>query len=170
MKQVWIQTEPERAYAWLYWLKEIKLMMFTLDMLDCPVYSLLLSTLNFLCWMGWGDHSKSVLLFGFLCGTLPSCLKVMGGWVVGGLQDFSVSPGSESLSLCHWAWVTEPEFEPDWAWVPEPSLSLTIVSICWVRSTFMFSWKNQFWNKGCVCVFPCNTHTHSPLKVLWCYS
>ena len=31
----------------------------------------------------------------------------VGGWVVGsgggggGLQDFSVSPGSESLSLCH---------------------------------------------------------------------
>ena len=87
--------------------------MFSLDMLDCPVYSLSLSTWNFLCWMGWGDQSKSVLLFGFLCGTPPSCLKVTGG---GGLQDFSVSPGSESLSLCHWAWVTEPEFEPEWAW------------------------------------------------------
>ena len=42
--------------------------------------------------------------------------------VVGGLQDFSVSPGSEStepesLSLSHWAWV--------WAWL-SLSLSLTI--------------------------------------------
>ena len=56
--------------------------MFSLDMLDCPMYSLSSSTWNFLCWMGWGDHSKSVLLFGFLCGTPPSCLKVMGWWVV----------------------------------------------------------------------------------------
>ena len=54
--------------------------MFSLDMLDCPMYSLSSSTWNFLCWMGWGDHSKSVLLFGFLCGTPPSCLKVAGWW------------------------------------------------------------------------------------------
>ena len=42
----------------------------------------------------------------------------VGGWV-GGLQDFSVSPGSESLSLSlsHWAWVTEPEcLSRAWAW------------------------------------------------------
>ena len=31
------------------------------------------------------------LVFEFVCGTPPSCLKVMG-WVVGGLQHFSVSP------------------------------------------------------------------------------
>ena len=53
------------------------------------MYSLSSSTLNFLCSMGLGDHSESVLLFGFLCGTLPSCLKVAGGggggWV-GGLS------------------------------------------------------------------------------------
>ena len=30
-------------------------------------------------------------MFEFCCGTPPSCLKVMG-WVVGGLQHFSVSP------------------------------------------------------------------------------
>ena len=113
--------------------------MFSLDMLDCPMYSLSLSTWNFLCWMGWGDHSKSVLLFGFLCGTLPSCLKVGGWWwwVVGsgGLQDFSVSPGSESLSLSlskslsHWAWVwawlslsawAEPELDKSWYLANKP--------------------------------------------------
>ena len=35
------------------------------------------------------------LLIEFCCGTPPSCLKVMGGWVVvvgGGLEQFSVSP------------------------------------------------------------------------------
>ena len=34
------------------------------------------------------------LLIEFCCGTPPSCLKVMGGWivVVGGLAQFSVSP------------------------------------------------------------------------------
>ena len=36
--------------------------------------------LDFLYWLVRGEHSKSVLLFGFLCGTLPSCLKVMGWW------------------------------------------------------------------------------------------
>ena len=67
------------------------------------MYCLLPSTWHFLCWLGRGDHPESVLLFGFLCGTSPSCLKVGGWWVVGsgggGLQDFSVSPGSGSLSL-----------------------------------------------------------------------
>ena len=32
------------------------------------------------------------LLFELCCGTPPSCLKVMGWWVGGGLQNFSVSP------------------------------------------------------------------------------
>ena len=49
--------------------------------------------LKFLCWMGRGDHSKTVLLFRYCCERSPSGLKVMG-WVVvvGGLQHFSVSP------------------------------------------------------------------------------
>ena len=41
------------------------------------------------------DHSETFLFSEVFCGTPPSCLKVMGGggwWVVGGLQDFSVSP------------------------------------------------------------------------------
>ena len=35
-----------------------------------------------------------LLLFEFCCGIPPSCLKVRGGWlwVVGGLEQFSVSP------------------------------------------------------------------------------
>ena len=108
--------------------------MFSLDMLDCPMSSLSSFTWNFLCWMGWGDHSKSVLLLGFLCGTPPSCSKVTGWWVVvgggGGLQDFSVSPGSESLSLSL----------SHWAWVPEPSLSLTKV---WVSKAETFCYLRR---------------------------
>ena len=40
------------------------------------------------------DHSETFSLSEVFCGTPPSCLKVVGGWVVvvGGLQDFSVSP------------------------------------------------------------------------------
>ena len=39
------------------------------------------------------DHSGPFLFSELFCGTPPSCLKVVvGGWVVGGLQDFSVSP------------------------------------------------------------------------------
>ena len=57
--------------------------MFSLDMVDCPMYSLSL-VVHLECWMGLGDHSKPVLLFGFLCGTPPSCLKVAGGGGGGG--------------------------------------------------------------------------------------
>ena len=45
-------------------------------------------------WTSRGDHSKMFLVFEFVCGTPPSCLKVRG-WVVGsggGLQHFSASP------------------------------------------------------------------------------
>ena len=38
------------------------------------------------------DHSETFLLSEVFCGTPPSCLKVVGVWVMGGLQDFSVSP------------------------------------------------------------------------------
>ena len=48
--------------------------------------------LKFFGWTSTGDHSKIFLLFEFLCGIPPSCLKVKGWWVVGGLQHFSVSP------------------------------------------------------------------------------
>ena len=39
--------------------------------------------LKFFGWTSTGDHSKIFLLFEFLCGIPPSCLKVKG-WVVGG--------------------------------------------------------------------------------------
>ena len=50
--------------------------------------------LDFFCWTSTGDHSKIFLLFELCCGTPPSCLKVMGWWVVGagGLEQFCVSP------------------------------------------------------------------------------
>ena len=34
---------------------------------------------SFFCWTSRGGHSEPFLLFEFLCGTPPSCLKVMGG-------------------------------------------------------------------------------------------
>ena len=64
--------------------QEVRLMMFSLNMVDYSMSFLLLST-----WNCRGDHSEPFLLFKFFCGTPPSCLKVFGG---GGLQDFSVSP------------------------------------------------------------------------------
>ena len=48
------------------------------------------------------DHSGPFLFSELFCGTPPSCLKVMGGgggWVVGGLQDFSVSPSPLWVNL-----------------------------------------------------------------------
>ena len=48
--------------------------------------------LKFFGWTSIGDHSKMFLLFELCCGTPPSCLKVVGWVVVGGLEQFSVSP------------------------------------------------------------------------------
>ena len=48
------------------------------------------------------DHSGPFLFSELFCGTPPSCLKVVvGGWwvVVGGLQDFSVSPSPLWVNL-----------------------------------------------------------------------
>ena len=48
------------------------------------------------------DHSGPFLFSELFCGTPPSCLKVMGGgwWVVvGGLQDFIVSPSPLLVNL-----------------------------------------------------------------------
>ena len=36
--------------------------------------------LSFFAGQVGGDHSEPFLPFYFLCGTLPSCLKVVGGW------------------------------------------------------------------------------------------
>ena len=57
-----------------------RLMMFSLNMVDYPMYFLLLSTWDFFCQKCWGDYSKTFLLFEFYCGTPPLCLKVGGWW------------------------------------------------------------------------------------------
>ena len=47
------------------------------------------------------DHSGPFLFSELFCGTSPLCLKVIGWWVVvvGGLQDFSVSPSPLWVNL-----------------------------------------------------------------------
>ena len=78
----------------LIMMRQVSLMMFSLNMVDYPMSFLLLSSWIFFWWTSTGDHSKMFLLFEYCCGTPPSCLKVMG-WVVGGgggLEQFSVSP------------------------------------------------------------------------------
>ena len=90
MRQRESQGEPVPDYIDI----EIKLMMFSLDMVDYPMYYLSSFTWNFLCWMGLGDHSKSVLLFGFFLWGPSFMLKSWGVVVVGGsggLQDFYLS-------------------------------------------------------------------------------
>ena len=71
---------------------QIRLMMFLLKMVDYSMSFLLLSTWIFFWRTSRGDHSGPFLFSELFCGTPPSCLKVMGWVVVGGLQDFSVSP------------------------------------------------------------------------------
>ena len=59
-------------------------------------------------WASRGSHSEILLLYEFFCGTLPSCLKVWGGWwwVV---VAYRILVSAQALSHCHWAWVIEPE-------------------------------------------------------------
>ena len=95
----------------LIMVQQVRLMMFTLNMVDYPMSFLSMST--FFWWTSREDHSKMFLLFEFCCETPPSCLKVRG-WVepesmwwsqslCGGLQHFSVSP-RPLLSLLGLAW------------------------------------------------------------------
>ena len=65
----------------LIMMQQVRLMMFSLNMVDYSMSFLLLSSWDFFCWTSRGDHSEPFLLFDFYCGTPPSCLKVMGGWV-----------------------------------------------------------------------------------------
>ena len=74
-------------------MQHVRLMMFSLNMVDCSMSFLSLST----CWTGRKDQFEPFLLFEVYCGTPPSCLKVMGWWGGGvgwggGPWDFSVSP------------------------------------------------------------------------------
>ena len=48
--------------------------------------------LDFVWWTSRGEYSKMFLLFEFCCGAPPSWFKVVGWVVVGGLEQFSVSP------------------------------------------------------------------------------
>ena len=72
-------------------------LLYILPLTDHPTY---------LWYTSRGDHAKMFLVFEFVCGTPPSCLKVRG-WVVvvGGLQQFSVRPkplGFGVLGLSVW--------------------------------------------------------------------
>ena len=67
----------------LIMMQQLRLMMFSLNTVDYSMSFLLLSTQNFFCWTSAGDHSEPFLLFEVYCGTPPSCLKVIGGWVGG---------------------------------------------------------------------------------------
>ena len=84
----------------LIMMQQVRLMMFSLNMVDYSLSFLLLSTQNFFCRTSRGDHSEPFLLFEVYCGTPPSCLKVMGWWGGGGPGDFSVSP----RPLGFWVW------------------------------------------------------------------
>ena len=48
------------------------------------VLDLAVHLVNFFGWMSQGDHSEPLLLLALFYQSTPSCLKVMGGWVIGG--------------------------------------------------------------------------------------
>ena len=78
----------------LIMMRQVSLMMFSLNMVDYPMSFLLLSSWIFFWWTSTGDHSKMFLLFEYCCGTPPSCLKVMGGWsqsLCGGARVYVVA-------------------------------------------------------------------------------
>ena len=65
----------------LIMMQQLRLMMFSLNMVDYSMSFLLLSTQIFFCWTSGGDHSEPFLLFEIYCWTPPSYLKVRGGIV-----------------------------------------------------------------------------------------
>ena len=71
--------------------QQVRLMMFSLNMVDYPMTFLLLSTCNFIFLTSRGYYSKVFLYFEFFCGTPPSCLKGIG-W--GGARVYVVEPES----------------------------------------------------------------------------
>ena len=73
----------------LIMMQKVRLMMFSLNMVDYSMSFLLLSTWVF-CWTSRGDHSEPFLLFDFWCGTLPSCLKVIGWGGGGGVVAYEI--------------------------------------------------------------------------------
>ena len=60
-------------------MQQVRLMMFSLNMVDYSMSFLSLYTWDYFCWTSRGDHSEPFLLFEVYCGTPPSCLKVMCG-------------------------------------------------------------------------------------------
>ena len=69
-------------------------------MYDYPMSLISLYTWSiFFGWMSQGFHSEQLLFFALFYQSTPSCLKVMGGMVVGGPCDFSVSPTPFSLDF-----------------------------------------------------------------------
>ena len=133
----WSKTGARESLG-LTILKEIKLIMFSLDMVDCPVYSLTSSTCNFLCLMCLGDHSKSVLLFGFLCGTPPSCLKVAGWWWVV-VVAYRILVSAQVLVFCPGPGpgqdLTGPDLDLNWTWT---GLDWTGLDLTW---TGTWAWQ-----------------------------
>ena len=76
-------------------------MMFSLDMLDCPVYSLSLSTLNF--YAGWieGIILSQFNSLGFCVEPLLHAQKLPGGWVVVVVVAHRILVSAQALSPCH---------------------------------------------------------------------
>ena len=74
--------------------QKVRLMMFSLNKVDYPLFFLLLSTWN--CFVGQVDGTilRCSYPLSFFCGTPPPCLKIrrLVGGGGGGLQHFSVSP------------------------------------------------------------------------------
>ena len=66
----------------LIMMQQVRLMMFSLNMVDYSHVLPLAVHQRFFCWTSRGEHSKMFLLIKFVCGTPPSCLKVVGWWVV----------------------------------------------------------------------------------------
>ena len=92
----------------LIMMEYVRLMMFSLNMVDYFMFFLSLTTRDFFGWSSRGDQFESFLLFEVYCGTPPSCLKVMGGvvgWVGVAPWDFSVSPRPLGFGfLGFWVW------------------------------------------------------------------
>ena len=68
---------------------------------DSQVVVVIVHLVNFLCWMGRGDHPKTFFLLALFCQSTPSLLIVEGGWWwVGGPWDVRLS----DYTFISWDW------------------------------------------------------------------
>ena len=92
LSRLWAMNLSILAAGILIMMQQVRLMMFSLNMVDPSMSFLFLSTWIFLEQTSWGAFWNFLTFGVFYLGPLLHASKLEGGWVVSGLQDSIVNP------------------------------------------------------------------------------